>query len=100
MQAQGQDGRHHERAEAELGPFGRARVAAQNGGIVRIRGPEATQPLLDPAGGTVEGGGKITNAPGGMGALQVAQAGTISNPFIFHSNTSQGDMRRRPLWSA
>jgi hypothetical protein len=35
-----------------------------------------------------------------MGALQVAQAGTISNPFIFHSNTSQGDMRRIPLWSA
>jgi hypothetical protein len=69
MQAQGQNGRHHEWAEAELGPFGRARVAPQNGGIVRIRGPEATQPLLDPAGGTVEGGGKIANAPGGMGAL-------------------------------
>jgi hypothetical protein len=48
----------------------------------------------------VEGGSKITHAPGGMGALQVAQAGTISNPFIFHNSTSQGAMRRRPLWSA
>jgi hypothetical protein len=79
MQAQGQNGRHHEWAEAELGPLGRARVAPQNDGIVRIRGPEATQPLPNPASGTVEGGGKITNAPGGMGMMQVAQAGTISN---------------------